>query len=122
MIHKLKCQYVINQVKRAKLPQFGEGDTKRFRIVFSGKVQNVGFRLEAYCLAKRLGLTGWVKNLENGNVEGEFQGTEEKTDFLIKFMSSLKRIRVDKADKKEIPVIDGDKEFIQIRDDDLFSK
>ena len=115
MIHELKCRYVINQVKRAKLPSFSRGENKRFDIIFSGKVQNVGFRLESFCLAQRLGLTGWVKNLPDGRVQGEFQGTEEKIDFLIGFMSGLKRIRVDSAVKKELPVVDGETEFIQIR-------
>ena len=111
MIHKLKCMYVVNQVKMAKLPSFSEGELKRYGIVFSGKVQNVGFRLEASEMAKRLGLTGWVINLPNGDVQGEFQGTKEKIDFLVDFMSSLKRIRIDSAKRTELDVIPDEDSF-----------
>ena len=116
MIHKLKCLYVINQVKMAKLPEFSEGKLKREHIMFSGKVQNIGFRLEASELAKRLGLTGWVKNLPDGRVEGEFQGTQEKIDFLVKFMSSLKRIRIDKAERSPMETKENDTLFTSDRD------
>ena len=32
-------------------------------------MQGVGFRFTAERIAVKLGVTGWVKNLENGNVE-----------------------------------------------------
>ena len=41
----------------------------RRHIYFSGRVQEVGFRFTACLLARRLGLTGWVKNLWDGRVE-----------------------------------------------------
>lgn len=40
---------------------------KRFFV--SGMVQGVGYRFFATRLAERLGITGWVKNLEDGRVE-----------------------------------------------------
>ncbi|HET7838667.1 MAG TPA: acylphosphatase [Rectinemataceae bacterium] len=40
-----------------------------FRAVISGRVQGVGFRYEALRAAQRLGLTGWVRNLDDGDVE-----------------------------------------------------
>ena len=49
----------------------------RRHIYFSGRVQEVGFRFTACLLARRLGLTGWVKNLWDGRVEMEVQGTED---------------------------------------------
>lgn len=108
--------YVINQVKTAKLPQFKDSELKREHILFSGKVQNVGFRLEASTLAERLGLTGWIKNLPDGRVEGEFQGTQEKIDFLVSFMSSLKRIRIDKARRTPMETKENDSSFTSDRD------
>jgi acylphosphatase len=39
------------------------------RFVVSGRVQGVGFRYAACAEAERLGLTGWVRNLSNGDVE-----------------------------------------------------
>lgn len=35
----------------------------------------------------RLYLTGWIRNLENGDVEMEIQGMDNKIDFLLKFMN-----------------------------------
>lgn len=46
----------------------------RKHIIFSGRVQGVGFRYTACYLARSLGLTGWVKNLWDGDVEMEVQG------------------------------------------------
>lgn len=42
-------------------------DCRRYRI--SGKVQGVSFRAATRSEARRLGLTGWVRNLPNGDVE-----------------------------------------------------
>ena len=47
------------------------------RAFFSGRVQGVGFRFTAYRIARRYGLTGFVKNLSNGSVEMLAQGTAE---------------------------------------------
>lgn len=39
------------------------------RFVVSGRVQGVYYRASAYDIARHLGLTGWVRNLPDGNVE-----------------------------------------------------
>jgi acylphosphatase len=41
----------------------------RQRMIFHGRVQGVGFRVTAQSLARRLDLSGWVRNLPNGTVE-----------------------------------------------------
>jgi len=38
-------------------------------IVFSGRVQGVGFRFTCHQIARRYELTGFVKNLPDGSVE-----------------------------------------------------
>lgn len=48
---------------------------RRFRV--SGHVQGVGFRYAACAQAQRLGLTGWVRNLPNGEVEALACGDTE---------------------------------------------
>lgn len=85
---------MIQQVQRIKLPEFETDTIHRCRVIFSGRVQKVGFRLEVCELAKRLELTGFCQNLENGDVMAELQGSDAKIKYLISFMESLKRIKI----------------------------
>ncbi|MGI8908728.1 MAG: acylphosphatase [Candidatus Sumerlaeaceae bacterium] len=45
--------------------------------VIKGQVQGVGFRYFVLKSAQQYKLTGWVRNLPNGNVEVEAQGDED---------------------------------------------
>ncbi len=58
---------------------------KRVHIIISGRVQGVFFRFNTRDLANNLGLTGYVKNLYNGDVEVVAEGNEEKLNRLIEF-------------------------------------
>ena len=42
---------------------------KAINCFVSGRVQGVGFRMATSRQSKLLGLTGWVKNLDDGRVE-----------------------------------------------------
>ena len=97
-------QYVIDQVRTARLPQFQSFEVRRYRLIFAGRVQNVGFRLEVSEMAKRLGLTGFCENLDNGSVMVEVQGQYDKIKFLVAFMKSLKRIVVKHVAVKRLPL------------------
>ena len=48
----------------------------RRRLIYQGRVQGVGFRYTVASIARRFPVTGYVKNLPDGNVElavdGEF--------------------------------------------------
>ena len=54
----------------------------RYFVRATGRVQGVGFRMFVQQHASELGLTGWVRNMEDGSVEMEIQGDPEKVDKL----------------------------------------
>jgi len=108
---KLRDRYVYRQVKRIVLPQVESSKLIREHVFFSGRVQNVGFRYEVFLLARKLGLTGWVKNLKDGSVESMFQGEKNKIDFLIEFMQSLSRAKVKKLSRVEIELVTNEIQF-----------
>jgi acylphosphatase len=58
---------------------------EHYRIIFSGKVQGVFFRRNTYLRAAELGISGYVRNLKNGNVEVIAQGKKNIIDELVKF-------------------------------------
>ncbi|MBE6048970.1 MAG: acylphosphatase [Clostridium sp.] len=84
----------------------------RFFLIFSGRVQGVGFRYFAQMNATKLDITGFVRNTSNGNVEIEAQGNEENIN---KFILILKKgngfIRVDDYSMKKIETVASEKRF-----------
>ena len=98
--------------KGGQMPQVDPyKDVIREHIIFSGRVQGVGFRYQATYAAKRVGLTGWVENLPDGSVEMEVQGTPAGIGMLLTHMRSGHWIRIDHMDIEEIPVKDGERGF-----------
>lgn len=69
-----------------------------------GKVQGVGFRYSTLSRARRLKLTGYVKNLWDGGVEVLAEGPE---DTVLKLVSWLKKgppgSYVTKLDQRRVP-------------------
>jgi len=59
-----------------------------YRIQVSGRVQGVGFRWNAAHEARSLGITGFVKNLSDGSVLIEAEGTEETLNRLVEWCRS----------------------------------
>ncbi len=55
-------------------------------LIISGRVQGVFFRANVRNKANELGLKGYAKNLENGNVEVVAEGKEEKLRELLAFI------------------------------------
>ena len=53
------------------------GEVIRRRVVVRGNVQGVGFRYYANAEAARLGVAGFVRNLDDGSVEVEAEGERE---------------------------------------------
>jgi acylphosphatase len=55
----------------------------RKHVIYSGRVQGVGFRYTAQGLAQRFGVAGHVRNLPNGDVELVAEGPAEEVDGLL---------------------------------------
>jgi acylphosphatase len=56
----------------------------RARLLVSGRVQGVGYRASTQWAVKNIGgLTGWVRNLDDGRVEAVVEGPREKIEDLV---------------------------------------
>ncbi|GAU07880.1 acylphosphatase [Desulfoplanes formicivorans] len=89
--------------------------TKSLQCIVTGKVQGVNFRAWTHDQAKALGLTGWVRNLKENQVEVLLQGPEDKIEEMKKrLIQGSELSRIDKLDAK---FIDYDKQHtsFQIR-------
>jgi len=72
------------------------------KIVFSGRVQGVGFRFTALNIANRCELKGYVRNISDGDVEMFAQGTAEAIDDCVRdlqdsFVGSISHIDTEPA-------------------------
>ncbi len=56
---------------------------RRVELHVSGRVQGVFYRDSTRQQAERLGVTGWVRNLPDGRVEAQLQGSDEAVDHLL---------------------------------------
>jgi acylphosphatase len=56
----------------------------RLRVIFSGRVQGVFFRANTQRFASSLGVCGWVRNTDEGDVEAVFEGEEEAVKEVIR--------------------------------------
>lgn len=78
----------------------------RVHALVSGLVQGVGYRYFAYQAARRLGVTGWVRNLRNGDVEVEAQGSPEQVEaFVAQLHVGPKWGHVDRVTSNPIEVV-----------------
>ncbi|UFU01230.1 acylphosphatase [Radiobacillus kanasensis] len=82
-------------------------------IIVHGRVQGVGFRATAQMKAKTFGLTGWVRNLEDGCVEMIVEGSEANVEtFKSTVKEGLNRFtRVDRLDVTDNQELKGFKNF-----------
>lgn len=65
-------------------------------------MQGVGFRMSLYYAAKRLAVTGWVRNRADGKVEAMVQGQEkEVNEFIAWAHKGPGAARVDRVDVSE---------------------
>ena len=76
-----------------------------YDVKISGRVQGVGYRAFASKVARNLGLKGYVKNMMDGSVYIEAEGTREILDqFIIRCKAGPGWAYVEKVTKSEAPV------------------
>jgi acylphosphatase len=57
----------------------------RVRIRVYGRVQGVFFRQSAAIVAEKLGVFGYIQNLEDGSVEAVYEGEEESVKKMVEW-------------------------------------
>ena len=78
----------------------------RRRVVVSGRVQGVFFRDSTEKEARSRGVSGWVRNRDDGTVEAVFEGDPEAVDALVEFCRS----GPSRADVDDVAVSEEDPE------------
>ncbi|MGQ0670704.1 MAG: acylphosphatase [Actinomycetota bacterium] len=85
--------------------------TKRVRVIASGSVQGVFYRVTCADRARELGLGGFVRNLPDGRVEAAFEGADAAVDAMVAWCRTGPRwATVEALDVFEEPV-SGAREF-----------
>jgi acylphosphatase len=57
----------------------------RAKLIIKGIVQGVNFRYYTQREARKYGVTGWVRNLDDGSVAAVFEGEEEDVEAMIQW-------------------------------------
>lgn len=77
---------------------------ERLSARITGRVQGVGFRNFTRTRARRLGVTGWVRNERDGSVRLEAEGDREALDALVEAiqhgprMAQVENVELDWSD------------------------
>ena len=58
------------------------------RLLISGRVQGVAYRITMVDVAERLGVQGWVRNRVNGDVEAMVEGAPDAVEGIIEWARS----------------------------------
>jgi acylphosphatase len=73
------------------------------RLLISGRVQGVAYRITMVDMAERLGILGWVRNRVQGDVEAVVQGTPDAVEAIIEWarrgpsLAIVERVLIDDA-------------------------
>jgi len=87
------------------------------QVIYSGRVQGVGFRFTTRQIASGYEVTGWVKNLPDGRVEMQVMAAEaeELEGFLAAVLESNLGSLIKEHAIQEIPPLTGVRGFSIVR-------
>lgn len=80
------------------------GQRERRTIIYSGRVQGVGFRNRTSHFAKKFPVVGYVRNLPNGTVELVVEGESSAVAAYLRAVAGALRDHIeDTVSKEEMP-------------------
>ena len=77
------------------------------KVIYSGRVQGVGFRYTVKDLSRGFEVCGWVKNLPEGSVELQAMGEREEVESFIKEIAEESTVahHIKKLTAEKIPLL-----------------
>ncbi len=104
-----KSHHNEKSVEKDRILQYFDSMNKMIRMEFKfyGNVQGVGFRYTSKYLASSFNITGWVQNEWDGTVLMQAQGIPKNIELLLSKLENSRFILIEKIDKKEIPLEEG---------------
>lgn len=92
-------------------PDAPEEPAIRRHVIVSGRVQGVFFRDATRREAERLGVAGWVRNVDDGTVEAVLEGEASAVEAMLEFCRrGPERARVDSLEVAE-QAVEGLRDF-----------
>lgn len=88
-----------------------ESSTIRRTVLFSGRVQGVGFRFTAQSLAADFSVTGYVRNLPDGRVELVAEGRRDELDRFVAAIQRTMRENITSVEVRDEPAQGGFESF-----------
>jgi len=87
------------------------------QVIYSGRVQGVGFRFTTRQIASGYDVTGWVKNLPDGRVEMQAMAADEDEldAFLAEILESSLGSLIKEHETQVIPPLTGARGFSIVR-------
>lgn len=75
----------------------------RETVFFNGRVQGVGFRYATLQVAKGFDVAGWVRNLSDGRVEVQVEGTADEIDAFVAAVEEAMDGYIRRTERSAVP-------------------